>query len=39
MPWQEIQRATVGQFDTGATLEPAVKCQRIAQNALPRDSH
>ncbi|MCW4462003.1 dihydroxy-acid dehydratase family protein [Sphingomonas sp. BT-65] len=38
-PWQEIQRGMVGQFDTGATLEPAVKYQRIAQNGLPRDSH
>ncbi|MBO9499197.1 MAG: dihydroxy-acid dehydratase family protein [Novosphingobium sp.] len=39
-PWQEIQRALVGQFDTGAVLEPAVKYQRIAQTkGLPRDSH
>jgi dihydroxy-acid dehydratase len=38
-PWQEIQRTLVGQFDTGATLEPAVKYQRIAQAGLPRDSH
>lgn len=39
-PWQEIQRDLVGQFDTGAVLEPAVKYQRIAQNrGLPRDSH
>ena len=39
-PWQEIQRALVGQFDTGAVLEPAVKYQRIAQErGLPRDSH
>ena len=29
-PWQEIQRAHVGQFDTGAVLENAVKYQRIA---------
>ncbi|WP_410468096.1 IlvD/Edd family dehydratase [Sphingomonas sp. JC676] len=39
-PWQEIQRNLVGQFDTGAVLEPAVKYQRIAQTrGLPRDSH
>ena len=39
-PWQEIQRAHVGQFDTGAVLESAVKYQRIAQTrGLPRDSH
>jgi dihydroxy-acid dehydratase len=39
-PWQEIQRGLVGQFDTGAVLEPAVKYQRIAQTrGLPRDSH
>ncbi len=39
-PWQEIQRAIVGQMDTGAVLEPAVKYQRIAQTkGLPRDSH
>ncbi|SEM82724.1 dihydroxy-acid dehydratase [Sphingomonas gellani] len=39
-PWQEIQRSIVGQFDTGAVLEPAVKYQRIAQTrGLPRDSH
>ncbi|MDQ2763224.1 MAG: dihydroxy-acid dehydratase family protein [Pseudomonadota bacterium] len=38
-PWQEIQRGIVGQFDTGAVLEPAVKYQGIAQRGLPRDSH
>ena len=39
-PWQEIQRAIVGQMETGAVLEPAVKYQRIAQTkGLPRDSH
>ena len=39
-PWQEIQRALVGQFETGAVLENAVKYQRIAQTkGLPRDSH
>jgi dihydroxy-acid dehydratase len=39
-PWQEMQRATVGQFDTGATLEPAVKYQRIARTkGIPRHNH
>ncbi|WP_454715573.1 IlvD/Edd family dehydratase [Caulobacter segnis] len=39
-PWQEMQRAVVGQMDTGAVLEPAVKYQRIAQTkGLPRDNH
>ena len=39
-PWQEIQRAHVGQFDTGAVLENAVKYQRIASTmGLPRNSH
>jgi dihydroxy-acid dehydratase len=39
-PWQEIQRAIVGQMETGAVLEPAIKYQRIAQTrGLPRDSH
>jgi dihydroxy-acid dehydratase len=39
-PWQEMQRATIGQLETGAVLEPAVKYQRIAQTkGLPRDNH
>ena len=38
-PWQEIQRSLVGQFNTGAVLESAVKYQRIASKGLPRDSH
>jgi dihydroxy-acid dehydratase len=39
-PWQELQRAAVGQLETGAVLEPAVKYQRVAQTmGLPRDSH
>ena len=39
-PWQEIQRACVGQLDTGAVLEPAVKYQRIAQTmGIPRNNH
>jgi dihydroxy-acid dehydratase len=39
-PWQEIQRATVGQSGTGAVLEPAVKYQRLAQKfGVPRHNH
>ena len=39
-PWQEIQRAVVGQLNTGAILEGAEKFQRIAQTmGLPRDNH
>jgi len=39
-PWQEIQRAVVGQMETGAILEGAEKYQQIAQTkGLPRDSH
>ncbi len=39
-PWQDIQRALVGQLETGAILEGAEKYQRIAQNRpLPRNSH
>ena len=39
-PWQEIQRATIGQADTGAVLEGAPKYQKIAQRVgVPRHSH
>ncbi|MBY9064566.1 dihydroxy-acid dehydratase family protein [Sphingomonas yunnanensis] len=39
-PWQEIQRAVVGQMNTGAILEGAERYQRIAQTmGLPRDNH
>ena len=39
-PWQEMQRAVVGQLQTGAILEGADKYQRIAQTrGLPRDNH
>ncbi len=39
-PWQEIQRALVGQMDTGAILEGSERYQRIAQTkGLPRDNH
>lgn len=39
-PWQEIQRALVGQMNTGAILEGSERFQRIAQTmGLPRDNH
>ncbi|MGE0313032.1 MAG: IlvD/Edd family dehydratase [Lautropia sp.] len=39
-PWQELQRMTVGQLQTGACLDFAVKYQRIAQTrGIPRDNH
>ncbi|TCK28380.1 galactonate dehydratase [Ancylobacter aquaticus] len=39
-PWQEIQRGLVGQLETGAVLESAVRYQRIAQTkGMPRDNH
>jgi dihydroxy-acid dehydratase len=39
-PWQEIQRADVGQLDSGAVLESALKYQRLAQTkGTPRHSH
>jgi dihydroxy-acid dehydratase len=39
-PWQEIQRAHVGQMGTGMVLENAVKYQRIDQTmGVPRDNH
>jgi len=39
-PWQEMQRATVGQIESGAVLEPAVKYQRIARTkGTPRHNH
>jgi dihydroxy-acid dehydratase len=39
-PWQEIQRRSVGQLETGAVLEEAVKFQRLAQTqGLPRHNH
>ena len=39
-PWQAIQRAAVGQMETGAILEGAERYQRIAQTAgIPRDNH
>jgi dihydroxy-acid dehydratase len=39
-PWQEMQRAAVGQAETGAVLEPAVKYQRLVQKiGVPRHNH
>ncbi len=39
-PWQELQRGSVGQLETGAVLESAVAYQRIAQTkGTPRDNH
>ena len=39
-PWQEMQRGVIGQMDTGAVLEPAVKYQRIARTkGIPRHNH
>jgi dihydroxy-acid dehydratase len=39
-PWQEMQRAVIGQLDTGAALEPAVKYQQLAQTVgVPRHNH
>lgn len=39
-PWQELQRRTVGQLQTGACLDFAVKYQRIAETkGIPRDNH
>ena len=39
-PWQSIQRALVGQLETGAILEGSEQYQRIAQTrGLPRDNH
>lgn len=37
-PWQELYRATVGQLDSGAVLEAALKYRRIASNT-PRHNH
>ncbi len=39
-PWQEIQRGMVEQLADGMVLKPAIKFQRVAQNAgVPRDNH
>jgi len=40
MPWQEIQRALIGQLENGASLKGATGYQRIAQTrGLPHDNH
>jgi dihydroxy-acid dehydratase len=36
--WQEIFRATVGQMDSGAVMEPALKYRQIARKT-PRHNH
>ncbi|HEV2653066.1 MAG TPA: IlvD/Edd family dehydratase [Rhizomicrobium sp.] len=36
--WQEIYRATVGQLDTGAVMEPALKYKQVAKKT-PRHNH
>jgi dihydroxy-acid dehydratase len=36
--WQEIFRATVGQMDTGAVMEPALKYKRVSRTT-PRHNH
>ncbi|MGC6399426.1 IlvD/Edd family dehydratase [Sphingomonas sp. FW199] len=39
-PWQQIQRALVGQMETGAVLESAVDYQKLAQTiGVPRHNH
>jgi len=39
-PWQEIQRSMIGELETGAVLEPAVKYHRIIDTlGPPRDNH
>jgi len=39
-PWQEIQRAVVGELSEGMVLKPAVKYQKINTTfGLPRDNH
>ncbi len=37
-PWQELYRSTVGQLDTGAVMEMAVKYRGVA-NKTPRHNH
>jgi dihydroxy-acid dehydratase len=36
--WQEIYRATVGQLDTGAVMEPALKYKQVSKKT-PRHNH
>jgi xylonate dehydratase len=37
-PWQEIYRATVGQLESGACMELAIKCRGVA-GTPPRHNH
>jgi dihydroxy-acid dehydratase len=37
-PWQELYRSTVGQLDSGAVMEMAVKYQGVAKKT-PRHNH
>lgn len=38
-PWQEIQRILTSKLSTGSEIDPATKCQRVAQtHGTPRDS-
>ena len=37
-PWQELYRSTVGQMDTGACMELALKYQGVGAN-LARHNH
>ena len=37
-PWQELYRSTVGQLDTGAVMEMAVKYRGVARKT-PRQNH
>ena len=37
-PWQEIYRASVGQLETGACMELALKYRAVGQT-LPRHNH
>jgi dihydroxy-acid dehydratase len=36
--WQEIFRSTVGQMDSGAVMEPALKYRQVGRN-IPRHNH
>ncbi len=39
-PWQEMQRASIGQLETGACLDFAVKYQKVATTfGVPRNNH
>ncbi|RQR27585.1 IlvD/Edd family dehydratase [Burkholderia sp. Bp9142] len=38
-PWQEIYRSTVGQLESGACMERALKYRGVADEALPRHNH